>query len=90
MSGEPMIAEDSGTKVASFASYDDSLRSFLYSNADLIRGQSDPADFMTSLQNSGKFGINTNTGEKVPNYVNNTAATIRGLRSVIAYTRANP
>lgn len=75
-------------RLAVFNSYEDSLNSFIYSNGSLIQGKSDPVAFMQSLQDSGKFGINTNTGEPMPTYVRDAAATIRGLRSVIAQTRA--
>jgi hypothetical protein len=81
------IARNPDEKMAMFNSYEDSLKSFVHSNANLMRGKSDPVAFMTALQNSGKFGINTTTGEKMPHYVRDTAATIRGLRSVIATAR---
>jgi hypothetical protein len=50
----------------------------------LIQGKSDPEAFAAALQNSGKFGINPDTGAKVPTYVPKVAATIRGLRAIVA------
>jgi hypothetical protein len=43
----------------------------------------DAEAFATALQNSGKFGIDTTTGAKVPSYVGGVAATIRGLRAIV-------
>lgn len=71
-------------KVAKFASYADSLKSFVATSGSLIQGKSDPEAFAAALQNSGKFGINPDTGTKVPTYVPKVAATIRGLRAIAA------
>lgn len=43
----------------------------------------DPEAFAAALQNSGKFGVHDN-GAKVPTYVPQVAATIRGLRAIVA------
>jgi hypothetical protein len=69
-----------GVRGATFASYADSLKSFLHSSGYLVRGKSDPATFAAALQDSGKFGIDPDTGGKVPGYVAHSAATMRGLR----------
>lgn len=70
-------------KVATFASYADSLKSFAQISGSLVRDKSDPEAFAAALQNSGKFGVDTTTGAKVPTYVPNVAATIRGLRAIV-------
>ncbi len=72
-----------GTKVATFANYAESLKSFIAVSGSLIRGKNDPEVFATALQNSGKFGIYRN-GAKVPTYVDDVARTIRGLRAIVA------
>jgi hypothetical protein len=74
-------------KVAIFASYADSLRSFEAIVRPFARGVSDPAEFARALQNSGKFGIDPVTGTKKPAYVPGLAATIRGLRAIVARRR---
>lgn len=74
--------------MAVFESYEDSLKSFITNKGDIIRGKSDPEAFMRSLQEFGGFGIDMDTGKKVPGYVHNTANTIKGLRPVIAQTKA--
>ena len=71
-------------KVAAFASYADSLKSFIAISGSLVRGKGDPEAFAAALQNSGKFGINPTTGAKVPTYVGDVAGTIRGLRAIVA------
>ncbi|MGH7065412.1 MAG: hypothetical protein ACREET_15160 [Stellaceae bacterium] len=43
----------------------------------------DAEAFAAALQNSGKFGVYDN-GAKVPTYVPEVAATIRGLREIVA------
>jgi hypothetical protein len=48
-----------------------------------LQGISNPAAFASSLQNSGKYGIDPDTGSKVPGYVASVASTIRGLRRFI-------
>ena len=80
---KPMSTSGSA-RVAAFASYEDSLRSFVAVAGRIVQGRSDPAAFAAALQNSGKFGINPVTGAKVPGYVKRVAATIRGIRSIIA------
>lgn len=79
-----MMALDAPIKVATFASYADSINSFVAISGSIIQGINDPEVFAASLQNSGKFGIDSKTGMKVPDYVGNVANTIKGLRSIIA------
>jgi hypothetical protein len=76
-------AEKSRTKVAIFASYADSLKSFIALSGPLIQGKSDPEAFAAALQNSGKFGIDVDSGAKIPSYVDGVARTIRGLRAIV-------
>jgi Mannosyl-glycoprotein endo-beta-N-acetylglucosaminidase len=78
-----MLNEDGKTKVATFASYADGLRSFIAESGSVVQGISNPAEFAAALQNSGKYGINRD-GSKVPTYVPNTALTIQGLRAIIS------
>jgi hypothetical protein len=73
-----------GVRVATFASYADSLGSFVAISGSAVQGKGNPEEFAAALQNSGKFGIDPNTGSKVSTYVGGVAATIRGVRSVIA------
>lgn len=82
-----MLTLDGRTRVATFASYADSLRSFVATAGGIIQGKADPEDFAAALQNSGKFGIDPATGGKVPSYVHDTAATIRGLRALVSRRR---
>ena len=74
-------------KVATFANYADSLRSFIALSGSLVQGKSDPEAFAAALQNSGRFGINPTTGAKMPTYIPDVAATIRGLRPIISRRR---
>ena len=67
-----------GTKVATFANYAESLKSFIAVSGSLIRGKNDPEVFATALQNSGKFGIYRN-GAKVPTYVDDVAEPFAGF-----------
>lgn len=82
-----IVARKTPVKVATFASYADSLRSFVVTAGSIIRGKADPEEFAAALQNSGKFGIDTETGAKMPTYVHDTAATIRGLRAIVSRRR---
>jgi mannosyl-glycoprotein endo-beta-N-acetylglucosaminidase len=75
-------------RVATFASYADSLRSFATISGRIVRGVSDPSEFAAALQNSGKFGIDPDSGRPKPTYVGDVSATIRGLCSIIARRRA--
>jgi hypothetical protein len=68
-------------KVATFASYADSLRSFEAISGSIIRGIADPRDFATALWNSGKFGVGN------PTYVSDLARTIRGLGLLVSRRR---
>ena len=79
-----MQAKRGPAKVTIFASYADSLKSFVAVSGSLIQNKSDPEAFAAALQNSGKFGINTDTGTKMPAYVGSVAGTIRGLRAIVA------
>jgi hypothetical protein len=79
-----VYSTENKTKVATFASYADSLRSFALTSGSIMRSKSNPEAFATALQDSGKFGIDTKTGAKVPGYVDGVAATIRGLRPFVA------
>ena len=82
-----MLTNDGRTKVATFASYADSLKSFLSISGSMVQGKRDPEAFATALQNSGKFGIHRRTGAKVPTYVGDVSRTIRGIRSILARKR---
>jgi hypothetical protein len=65
-------------RMATFASYEDSLRSWANRYADLVRGISDPAEFAAALQDAGAYGINPD-GSKVQGFVQSTANTIIGI-----------
>jgi flagellum-specific peptidoglycan hydrolase FlgJ len=78
-----MRAKKGPAKVATFASYADSLQSFVALSGSIVQGKSDAEAFATALQNSGKFGVYEN-GAKVPSYVPNVAATIRRLAPIVA------
>jgi Mannosyl-glycoprotein endo-beta-N-acetylglucosaminidase len=79
----PLPAPPGGTTIYSkFPSYADSLKSFVAIAGSLVQGKSDPAAFAAALQNSGKFGVYKN-GAKVPTYVPEVAATIRGLSEIV-------
>ncbi|MGH7032931.1 MAG: glucosaminidase domain-containing protein [Stellaceae bacterium] len=82
-----MLTADGRTRVATFASYADSLQSFVALSGSIIRGKDDPTAFAAALQDSGKFGIYPETGAKVPTYVRDVARTIRGLRPIVARRR---
>ena len=80
----PLPPPPGGTTIYSkFTSYAESLKSFVAIAGPLIQGKSDPEAFAAALQNSGKFGVHDNGG-KVPTYVPQVAATIRGLRAIVA------
>jgi len=83
-----VLAGDGRTKVATFTTYADSLRSFVAISGSLVRGKSDPEVFAAALQDSGKFGVDTRTGAKMPSYVTDVARTIRGLRPIVARRQA--
>ena len=68
-------------RVATFASYADSLRSFVAIAGSLVRGAADPSGFAVALQNSGKFGVGN------PTYVPSLTSTIRGPRSIVSRRR---
>ena len=87
MNGEPMYAQDNDAPVATFASYEDSMRSFIASQGYIVRNISDSTAFAEALQNSGKFGINPDDGTKVPTYISDIVGTINHLSPYIARTR---
>jgi hypothetical protein len=68
-------------KVATFASYADSLRSFEAVAGSLVQRVQDSTEFAAALWNSGKFGVGN------PTYVQDVAATIRGLRPIVSRRR---
>jgi flagellum-specific peptidoglycan hydrolase FlgJ len=68
-------------KVATFASYSDSLRSFEAISGSIVRGIADAGAFAAALWNSGKFGVGN------PTYVPDLGKTIRGLRSMLSRRR---
>lgn len=63
------------------------MKSFITLSGSLVRGKSDPEAFAAALQSSGKFGIDVDTGAKVPDYVSGVAGTIRGLRAIVSRRR---
>jgi hypothetical protein len=81
-----MLTEDGKTKLATFASYADNLRSFVAESGSVVQGISGPSEFAAALQNSGKYGIKRG-GSKVPTYVHDMALTIQGLRSIISHRK---
>lgn len=70
-------------RVATFASYADSARSFADKYGDLVEGKADPREFAAALQDSGNFGVDEH-GSKVPTFVGDFASTARSIRSIIA------
>jgi hypothetical protein len=78
-----MVAAN-GIKVSTFASYADSLNSFVAISGSIVQDESNPETFVAALQNSKKFGVDTTTGAKDPAYVGTAVAIIRGLRSIIS------
>lgn len=83
---EPYINAQ-GVKMSQYDNYDESLQAFVERKGNLIYGVSDPVKFATIIQNDGKFGINTDTGENVSDYVNRLVTTIKSVPSVMARTR---
>ena len=79
-----MLTKDCRIEVATFATYADSLRSFIAVSGSIVQGKRDPEAFAIALQNSSGFGIDPKTGAKIPTYVRGVAATIRGIGSIIA------
>jgi len=82
------IVTAEGAKVATFASYADCLNSFVRIAGARVRNVSDPSQFASILQNARLFGIDPEDGSKVPTFVSQTAATIRGFRARIARRKA--
>lgn len=76
--------------VASFASYEDSLKAFVAVKGPIIRNISDPLQFATVIQIKGEFGIDMITGKFDPTYIPKLTDTIRHLPPTIAYTRKYP
>lgn len=81
-----MLTLDGKTKVATFGSYADSATSFEKRFGPMVRGVQDPQEFARRLQDSGAFGVNRD-GSKVPTYVPEVAATIRGFRARVERRR---
>ena len=73
-----LVSKKGNVKVARFASYADSLRSFVSIAGADVQGVSDPRDFAAALHDSGKFGVGN------ANYVEEVGATIKGLRSIVS------
>jgi len=67
---------------ARFPSYGASAQAFARQYGAIIRGVTNPVQFASALQASGKFGVYPN-GSPVPGYVVSTAATIRGVERAI-------
>ena len=72
------MAAKSGVKVATFASYADSLRSFVAIAGADVQGLTDPHDFAAALHDSGKFGVGNSS------YAHEVGATIKGLRAIVS------
>jgi RHS repeat-associated protein len=67
-----------------YNNYLDSANSFAASRGgQIVQGIADPADFATTLQNAGLYGINPD-GSKDPDFVPSTASTIRGVARAIS------
>jgi hypothetical protein len=77
-----LAAERSRVRVATFASYADSLRSFDAMFGRVVRGVTDPADFAAALREGGKFGFGN------PTYSRDLQVTIRGLAEMVSRRRA--
>lgn len=75
------MAAQSGVKVATFASYADSLRSFVAISGDDVQGLNDPLDFGAPLHESGKFGVGNS------NYANEISNTAKGLRAIVSQNK---
>lgn len=83
-----MPALESTSRLATFASYGDCLKSLAERYGHLIDGISDPAEFAATLQNAKLFGIDPDTGAKVPGFVSGVTQTIRGFRARVARRKA--
>ena len=77
-----MMAEQSGVKIATFASYADSLRSFVAISGRDVQGASNPREFASALHNSGKFGVGN------PDYADDVSKTIDGLQVIVSRRKA--
>lgn len=77
-----MVAEKSGVKVATFASYADSLRSFVAISGGDVQGVGNPSAFAAALHDSGKFGVGN------PNYTDEVSRTIKRLRATVSRRKA--
>ncbi len=69
--------------MSTFSSFSQAANSFAIENRRIIENITDPTAFATALQESRKFGIDTETGVKVPTYVPELARTIRGIERLI-------
>jgi hypothetical protein len=69
-------------KVAQFDSYAQAAESFSLSRGGrLVTNVTDATKFAQTLQNAGLYGIDPDTGKKVPGYVADVVNTIKGLDS---------
>ena len=68
-------------RVATFASYADSARSFAAVVSSFAPGVANPAGFAAALYNSGKFGVGEAT------YARDVTRTILGLRPLVSRRR---
>jgi Mannosyl-glycoprotein endo-beta-N-acetylglucosaminidase len=73
-----LIVQGSGVRVATFASYADSARSFAAVAGRFARNLTNSGEFAAALHEHSGFGVGN------PNYVSDAARTIGGLRSLIA------
>ena len=73
-----LVAGQSGVRVATFANYTDSLRSFAAISGNDVQGVSNPRDFAAALYDSGKFGVGS------PNYADDVGKTIEGIRAIVS------
>jgi hypothetical protein len=69
--------------MATFSSYKQSLDNFVAKNKGHLYGVSDPTEFAQIAQRVGKFGIDTNTGEPVPDYTKRVVGTIHSVRRML-------
>jgi hypothetical protein len=75
--------DDPKVKVATFANYADSARSFADKCGKVVQGKADSREFAAALQDRCKYGIDEH-GSKVPTFVGGFAGTARSIRLIIA------
>jgi hypothetical protein len=66
--------------MSKFASFERAGAAFAKGNGRFIAGLTDPTEIATALQDRGKFGIDIDTGQKLPNYVRSVANTINNVQ----------